>query len=201
MSPKPVVIIDNYDSFVYNLAQYVGELGYQPMVFRNDRVTLKAIAGIDPGHLIISPGPGAPDDAGISNAVIQRFAGKVPILGVCLGHQCIGQVFGGRIIASMQPTHGKSSPVVHDGRTIFRGLPVAIEGGRYHSLVIDPESVPEALEVSAASGGVIMGVRHRRFVVEGVQFHPESIMTAAGHDILRNFLSITEAVWPEAFDA
>ncbi len=189
-----MVIIDNYDSFVYNLAQYVGELGFQPIVFRNDRITLKDIAAIDPGHLIISPGPGTPDDAGVSNAVIRRFGGKIPILGVCLGHQCIGQVFGGRIIGASQPTHGKSTSITHDGMTIFRGLPSPIEGGRYHSLVIDPSALPEDLEVTAAGGGVIMGVRHRRFAIEGVQFHPESIMTVTGHDILRNFLSITEAL-------
>jgi anthranilate synthase/aminodeoxychorismate synthase-like glutamine amidotransferase len=201
MSHKPVVIIDNYDSFVYNLAQYVGELGFRPLVFRNDRITLKGIAGIDPSHLIISPGPGAPDDAGISNAVIRRFGGKVPILGVCLGHQCIGQVYGGRIVAAPRPTHGKSTPITHDGRTIFRGLENPIEGGRYHSLVIDPASFPETLEVSATSNSVIMGVRHRRYAVEGVQFHPESIMTAAGHNILRNFLSLKEAVRPETRNA
>ncbi len=191
---KKVVIIDNYDSFVYNLAQYVGELGFEPKVSRNDRITLKIISDIDPGHLIISPGPGTPDDAGISNAVIRRFGGKIPILGVCLGHQCIGQVFGGRIVGASQPTHGKSTSVTHDGRTIFRGLPNPMEGGRYHSLVIDPTGLPEELEVTATGGGVIMGVRHRRFAVEGVQFHPESIMTATGHDILRNFLSCTEGI-------
>ncbi|MEN8613736.1 aminodeoxychorismate/anthranilate synthase component II [Dehalogenimonas sp. THU2] len=197
MNDKPVIIIDNYDSFVYNLAQYVGEMGFTPLVFRNDRITLKRIAEIAPGHLIISPGPGTPDDAGISNAVIRRFAGKIPIMGVCLGHQCIGQVFGGRITAAAQPTHGKSSPVSHDGRTIFAGLHSPIEGGRYHSLVIDPDSLPDCIEVSATADGVIMGIRHRRFVIEGVQFHPESIMTGAGHDIIRNFLSLREAVQSE----
>ena len=194
---RSVVIIDNYDSFVYNLAQYVGELGFSPLVFRNDSITLKGIAEIEPGHLIISPGPGTPDDAGISNAVIRHFGGRVPILGVCLGHQCIGQVYGGRIVQAARPTHGKSTTVTHDGRTIYRGLPNPIEGGRYHSLVIDPAGLPEELEVTATGGGVIMGVRHRRFAVEGVQFHPESIMTATGHEILRNFLSITEALWQE----
>ncbi len=194
---KPVVIIDNYDSFVYNLAQYVGELGYTPLVFRNDRITLKRISEIEPSHLIISPGPGTPDDAGISNSVIRRFGGKVPILGVCLGHQCIGAVYGGKIVAALQPTHGKSSAITHDGKTIYTDLPNPIDGGRYHSLVIDRDSIPKTLEISAVSGDVVMGVRHRHFTVEGVQFHPESIMTGAGHDILRNFLSINKAVWPE----
>jgi len=195
LSLKPVVIIDNYDSFAYNLAQYVGELGYAPLVFRNDFITLKRIAAIGPGHIIISPGPRTPDDAGISNAVIRRFSGKIPILGVCLGHQCIGAVYGGSIVTAPHPTHGKSTPITHDGRTIFRGLPNPIEGGRYHSLIIDPSGLAEELEVSAKGGGVIMGVRHRRYVVEGVQFHPESIMTPAGHDILRNFLSVSGAIW------
>ena len=194
---KPVVIIDNYDSFVYNLAQYVGELGYTPLVFRNDRITLKRISEIEPSHLIISPGPGTPDDAGISNSVIRRFGSKLPILGVCLGHQCIGAVYGGKIVAALQPTHGKSSTITHDGKTIYSDLPNPIDGGRYHSLVIDRDSIPKTLEISAVSGDVVMGVRHRHFTVEGVQFHPESIMTGAGHDILRNFLSINKAVWPE----
>jgi len=197
MESKPVIIIDNYDSFVYNLAQYVGQLGWQPLVFRNDRVTLERIVEIGPGHLIISPGPGTPDDTGISNAIIESFGGRVPILGVCLGHQCIGQVYGGRIITAARPTHGKSTPISHDCRTIFAGLPNPFLGGRYHSLVIDRTDFPEALEVTATSAGDIMGVRHRRFVVEGVQFHPESIMTSAGHDILRNFLANNRAVRQE----
>ncbi|MGI2336271.1 MAG: anthranilate synthase component II [Dehalogenimonas sp.] len=195
MKNKPVIIIDNYDSFVYNLAQYVGELGYRPMVFRNDQITIKRILEIDPGSLIISPGPGTPNDAGISNEVILSFGGKVPVLGVCLGHQCIGQVFGGQVVTASLPIHGKSTLINHDGRTIFRMLPNPIEGGRYHSLVIDRTHLPEVLEVTATAGDVIMAVRHRHFVVEGVQFHPESIMTPSGHDILRNFLSNCEATW------
>lgn len=191
---KSVIIIDNYDSFVYNLAQYVGELGYAPQVFRHDAVTLRRISELNPGHLIISPGPGTPDNAGISNGVIKHFAGKIPILGVCLGHQCIGAVFGGRVIAATRPTHGKSSAIYHDDRTIFTGLPNPIEGGRYHSLVVDRDVLPASLEISAVSGEVVMGIRHRRYTIEGVQFHPESIMTSGGHDILRNFLFETAAV-------
>lgn len=189
MITKPVVIIDNYDSFVYNLAQYVGELGYRPMVFRNDRITLEDILEIDPGHLIISPGPGSPNDGGISNHVIHHFGGKVPVLGVCLGHQCIGQVYGGHIVFASQPVHGKSTLIHHDGRTIYRGLPNPIEGGRYHSLAISTTNFPTVLEVTAVAGEVIMGVRHRHFAIEGVQFHPESIMTPEGHHIVYNFLS------------
>lgn len=190
-----VLIIDNYDSFVYNLAQYVGELGKEPLVRRNDRLILDEIASLDPSHVIISPGPKTPREAGVSNEVIQIFAGKTPVLGVCLGHQCIGEVFGGRIVGAELPMHGKTSVVRHDGHGVFKGLPDPISVGRYHSLVIDPELLPDCLVVTARTeDGVIMGVRHREFVVEGVQFHPESIMTDQGRAIMRNFLSMNAAV-------
>jgi anthranilate synthase/aminodeoxychorismate synthase-like glutamine amidotransferase len=185
-----VIIIDNYDSFVYNIAQYLGELGWQPLVYRNDMLTLQQIERHKPSHIIISPGPCTPMEAGISNDVIRRFAGEIPILGVCLGHQCIGYVYGGRIVSAVVPTHGKHSLIYHDGKTVYRGLPSPFEAGRYHSLVIEEGSLPERLELSArTSDGVIMGVRHRQYAVEGVQFHPESIMTDVGHDVLANFLN------------
>lgn len=188
-----VIVIDNYDSFVYNLAQYLGELGWEPVVFRNDQVMLEEIEGLMPSHIVISPGPCTPLEAGISNDVVRYFGGKVPILGVCLGHQCIGHVYGGGISHASIPTHGKSSLIFHDGRTIYRGLPNPFEGGRYHSLVVTWNTRPLALELTAwTDDGVIMGIRHTEYTVEGVQFHPESIMTAAGHDILKNFLSYTE---------
>ncbi|MBI4267293.1 MAG: aminodeoxychorismate/anthranilate synthase component II [Chloroflexi bacterium] len=191
-----IVIIDNYDSFVYNLAQYVGELGWEPAVYRNDRVTLSEIKSLCPSHIIISPGPCTPLEAGISNDVIRHFAGKIPILGVCLGHQCIGHVFGARVIRAPVPTHGKSSLVYHDGKGLYRNLLNPLEGGRYHSLVVDWEALPPVLEPAARTGdGVIMGIRHREYVVEGVQFHPESIMTEVGHDVLKNFLSFQMPRW------
>jgi para-aminobenzoate synthetase component 2 len=191
-----VIIIDNYDSFVYNLAQYVGELGWQPAVYRNDRIAVAEIAKINPSHIIISPGPCTPLEAGISNDVIRHLGGKIPILGVCLGHQCIGYVYGGQVVRAPVPTHGKSSPVHHDGKTVYLGIPNPFEGGRYHSLVISRQEFPPALELTAeTSDGVIMGVRHREYVVEGVQFHPESIMTGVGHDILRNFLRHSGPRW------
>jgi len=191
-----VIVIDNYDSFVYNLAQYLGELGWEPLVYRNDQVTLEEIASLSPSHIIISPGPGTPLDVGISNDVIRRFAGSIPILGVCLGHQCIGYVYGGQVVHAPVPTHGKSSLVYHDGRTIYQGLPRPFEAGRYHSLVIKEATLPTALELTAITGdGVVMGVRHKEDVVEGVQFHPESIMTDGGHDILKNFLGFSQPSW------
>jgi len=184
-----ILIIDNYDSFVYNLAQYVGELGWQPEVYRNDKVSLEQIAALGPSHIIISPGPCTPLEAGISNDTIKRFAGKIPILGVCLGHQCIGHVYGAVVARAEVPVHGKTSLIYHDGRSVFQGIVNPFEATRYHSLVIKPETVPACLEVTAHTAeGAIMGVRHREFVVEGVQFHPESILTRPGHDILRNFL-------------
>jgi anthranilate synthase/aminodeoxychorismate synthase-like glutamine amidotransferase len=190
-----VLIIDNYDSFVYNLAQYVGELGKEPLVRRNDHVTLDEIASLAPSHIIISPGPKTPREAGVSNEVIQIFAGKTPVLGVCLGHQCIGEVFGGRIVGAELPMHGKTSVVRHDFHGVFEGLPDPISVGRYHSLVIDPGLLPDCLVVTARTeDGVIMGVRHREFAVEGVQFHPESILTDQGRAIMRNFLSMSAAV-------
>jgi len=186
-----ILIIDNYDSFVYNLAQYVGELGWEPLVRRNDSITLAEIEELAPTHIIISPGPGTPLDAGISNEVIQHFGGRIPILGVCLGHQCIGHVYGG-VVARHTPTHGKASVIYHDGKTIFSGLPNPIEAGRYHSLAIKAETVPPCLEVSAQTEtGEVMGVRHKDYVVEGVQFHPESVLTSTGHQILTNFLRLS----------
>ena len=193
-----VIVIDNYDSFVYNLAQYVGELGWDPVVYRNDQVALTEIDGLNPSHIIISPGPCTPHEAGISNDVIRHFAGKVPILGVCLGQQCIGYVYGGRIVRAAVPTHGKSSLIYHDGKTIYKGLPSPFEGGRYHSLVVKWDAFPSVLELTATTGdGVIMGIRHKEYIIEGVQFHPESIMTDVGHDVLRNFLNFLQPRWSE----
>jgi len=190
-----ILIIDNYDSFVYNLAQYIGELGWQPLVYRNDGITLEEIESLSPSHIVISPGPGTPLVAGISNDVVRRFAGKVPILGVCLGHQCIGHVYGGLIVRAV-PMHGKTSLIYHDGHTIYEGLPSPFEAGRYHSLAIKPGTLPPYLRVSAwTEAGDIMGVRHRDFVVEGVQFHPESILTDVGHDVLRRFLNFSQPLW------
>ena len=184
-----VLVIDNYDSFVYNLVQYVGELGAEPLVHRSDALTLDEIVDLDPDAVLISPGPGRPEDAGLSNAVIERFAGHRPILGVCLGHQCIGQVYGGEVVRAPQIMHGKTSLIRHEGVGVFEGLPTPLEATRYHSLVVDPATVPAELEVTAVTDdGVIMGLRHRELDVEGVQFHPESILTTAGHDLLRNFL-------------
>ena len=191
-----ILIIDNYDSFAYNLFQYVGELGFEPVVCRNDAVTLERIETINPSHIIISPGPRTPLEAGISNDAVRCFAGRIPILGVCLGCQCITHVYGGRIIHAEKPVHGKSSLVYHDGKTIYHNLPNPFNGGRYHSLVAQTEDLPPALEITARTeDGVIMGLRHRKFIVEGVQFHPESVMTDLGHDILRNFLEYRRASW------
>lgn len=188
-----ILVIDNYDSFVYNLAQYLGELGWEPLVCRNDQVYIEEIKEMAPSHIIISPGPCTPLQAGISNDVVRHFAGKVPILGVCLGHQCIGHVYGGLIVRANIPMHGKTSLIHHDGRTIFEGLPNPLEAARYHSLVIQPGTLPPYIEVSARTeAGEIMAVRHRDCVVEGVQFHPESILTQMGHDLLRNFLRLAE---------
>ncbi len=193
-----ILVIDNYDSFVYNLAQYLGELGWEPLVYRNDQVTLAEIEALGPSHIIISPGPCTPLEAGISNDIIRRFAGKIPILGVCLGHQCIGYVYGGQIVPAATPTHGKSSLVYHDGRTVYKGLPNPFEAGRYHSLVTEWNAFPSVLELTATtSDGIIMGIRHKEYVVEGLQFHPESIMTDAGHAVLRNFLSFSQPKWPK----
>ncbi len=187
-----ILLIDNYDSFTYNLVQYLGELGHESAVYRNDAITLEEIEKLAPSHIIISPGPCTPLEAGISNDVIRHFRGRIPILGVCLGYECIGYVYGGLIKRAILPMHGKESLVYHDGRTIFKGLPSPITVGRYHSLVIGPESIPvSSLEVSAKTeDGVIMAVRNRDEMVEGVQFHPESIMTKEGHRILNNFLAL-----------
>jgi anthranilate synthase/aminodeoxychorismate synthase-like glutamine amidotransferase len=184
-----ILVVDNYDSFVYNLVQYLGELGADPAVHRHDDLTIDEIVALDPDGVLISPGPGRPEDAGLSNEVIRRFAGVRPVLGVCLGHQCIGQVYGGEVVRAPAIMHGKTSLVHHDGGGVFAGLPDPFEATRYHSLVVDPGSVPAELEVTARTDdGVIMGLRHRTHDVEGVQFHPESILTASGHDLLRNFL-------------
>jgi len=186
-----ILMIDNYDSFTYNLVQYLGELGQELQVFRNDRITLEEIAALAPERIVISPGPGTPDDAGISCAVIQHFAGKVPILGVCLGHQAIGQVFGGRVVRAGRLMHGKTSLIYHDGRGVFQDLPNPFEAVRYHSLLVERETLPACLEISAETDlGEIMGLRHKEFPVEGVQFHPESILTRPGKALLRNFLKL-----------
>ncbi|MFZ5593546.1 MAG: anthranilate synthase component II [Pseudomonadota bacterium] len=191
-----LLMIDNYDSFTYNLVQYLGELGAEVRVYRNDQITVEEIVRLDPDHIVISPGPCTPNEAGVSMAVIAAFAGKVPILGVCLGHQSIGQVFGGRIVHAKQIMHGKTSMVHHRDAGVFRGLPNPFEATRYHSLVIEQASLPECLEVTAwtksEDGGIdeIMGVRHKQLAVEGVQFHPESILTQHGHALLKNFLEI-----------
>jgi anthranilate synthase/aminodeoxychorismate synthase-like glutamine amidotransferase len=188
--PARVLVIDNYDSFVYNLVQYLGELGALPLVYRHDAVDLQEIGRIDPDGLLISPGPGRPEDAGISQAAIEALAGTTPILGVCLGHQCIGQVFGGRVVRAGAVMHGKTSMVHHDGAGIFAGLPEPIEATRYHSLIVERESLPDELEVSAwTDDGTIMGLRHREHPIEGVQFHPESVLTAAGHRLVANWLA------------
>ena len=190
MAPR-VLVIDNYDSFVYNLVQYLGELGSLPIVHRHDEVDLEEIRRIDPDAVLISPGPGRPEDAGVSNDVIRELAGDVPILGVCLGHQCIGQLFGGDVVRAPAIMHGKTSLVHHDGLGVLKGLPQPFEATRYHSLVVDPASVPDVLEVTARTDdGVVMGLRHRELPVEGVQFHPESILTTGGHQLLENFLAL-----------
>jgi anthranilate synthase/aminodeoxychorismate synthase-like glutamine amidotransferase len=187
-----LLVIDNYDSFTYNLVQYLGELGETVEVRRNDRVTVQQIeAELRPERIVISPGPGTPDTAGITLEVIERFAGKVPLLGVCLGHQAIGQAFGGRVIRAPELMHGKSSEVIHDGKTIFAGLTDHFQAGRYHSLIVEKESLPASLEISARTADdIIMGLRHRELKVEGVQFHPESILTSEGKQLLANFLKL-----------
>jgi anthranilate synthase/aminodeoxychorismate synthase-like glutamine amidotransferase len=186
-----ILVIDNYDSFTYNLVQYLGELGQEPAAYRNDAITTQQVEDLSPSHIVISPGPCTPLEAGISNDIIRVFRGRIPILGVCLGHQCIGYVYGGKIVRAKLPMHGKESMIYHDGEIVFKGLESPLAGGRYHSLVIDPDSLPATLEVSAKTeDGVIMGVRNRPDMVEGIQFHPESIMTIKGKDILANFLGL-----------
>ncbi len=189
MGPR-VLVIDNYDSFVYNLVQYLGELGSEPLVHRHDALDLAAIDELAPDAVLISPGPGRPDDAGLSNDVIRHLGGRVPVLGVCLGHQCIGQVYGGRVVRAPEVVHGRTALVHHGGTGLFAGLPDPFEATRYHSLVVDRASLPAVLEVTAETDdGLVMGLRHRELGVEGVQFHPESVLTASGHDLLRNFLA------------
>jgi anthranilate synthase/aminodeoxychorismate synthase-like glutamine amidotransferase len=187
-----VVVIDNYDSFVYNLVQYLGELGAEPVVHRHDALDLAGLEALEPDAVLVSPGPGRPEDAGVSNAAIRAFGERgVPVLGVCLGHQCIGQVFGGRVERAPRVMHGKTSEITHDGRGVFSGIASPFTATRYHSLVVARDSVPDALEVTAESeDGLVMGLRHRELPIEGVQFHPESILTESGHDLLRNFLSV-----------
>lgn len=187
-----ILVIDNYDSFTYNLVQFLGELGQELRVFRNDKISLDEIAELDPDRIVISPGPGVPENAGISEDVVRRFHGKMPILGVCLGHQAIGEVFGGRIVAAPTLMHGKVSRIRHDGRTVFVGLPQDFVATRYHSLVV--ADIPACLEVTATSDdGVVMGLRHRSGPTEGIQFHPESIMTDVGRRLLANFLELGRA--------
>ena len=184
-----LLMIDNYDSFTYNLVQYLGELGEEVVVYRNDEITLEKIAALKPEHIVISPGPCTPNEAGVSVPLIKRFAGEIPILGVCLGHQSIGQAFGGKIVHAKQLMHGKTSNIQHTRQGVFRNLPSPFQATRYHSLVIERASLPECLEVTAwTDDGEIMGVRHKSLRIEGVQFHPESILTEHGHDLLRNFL-------------
>jgi len=188
---KMILLIDNYDSFTFNLAQYLGQMGENVEIRRNDQITLDEIEELQPERIIISPGPCTPKEAGISVPLIQRFAGKIPILGVCLGHQAIGAAFGGRVVRAKKIMHGKTSEIKHDSKTIFRGLPQPFVATRYHSLIVDRESLPRALEISAETDdGLIMGLRHRKLRIEGVQFHPESVLTDAGFQLLKNFLTI-----------
>jgi anthranilate synthase/aminodeoxychorismate synthase-like glutamine amidotransferase len=190
-----IFVLDNYDSFTYNLVQYLGEMGQEVVVRRNDQTTIEQIAESKPSHILISPGPCTPQDAGISIELIRHFAGKVPVLGVCLGHQAIGAAFGGQVVRAAHLMHGKTSAVEHDGRTVFRGVPSPFEATRYHSLVVAEEGLPGELEISAHTvdqngSRVIMGLRHRHCPVEGVQFHPESVLTQHGRELMRNFLQL-----------
>ena len=186
-----VLVIDNYDSFVYILVQYLGELGVEPVVCRHDQISLEEAINLNPERILISPGPGSPDDAGISNSLIAHFKDVCPILGVCLGLQCIGQVFGGKVIRSPQVMHGKTSEINHDGKGIFDGLPNPFNATRYHSLIVENSSLPDELEISAKSNdGLIMGLRHMRYPIEGVQFHPKSILTENGLTLIKNFLQL-----------
>jgi anthranilate synthase/aminodeoxychorismate synthase-like glutamine amidotransferase len=191
---RRVLVIDNYDSFVYNLVQYLGEAGAEPVVHRNDAITLQEAIDLDPDGILISPGPGNPDSAGISNDMILHFTGRKPVLGVCLGLQCLGQVYGGTVVRAPEIMHGKTSLVRHDGSGVFTGLPQPLEATRYHSLVVARETVPDVLEISAETDdGLVMGLRHRDAPTEGVQFHPESVLTVAGHDLVGNFLAQVDA--------
>jgi len=186
-----LLVIDNYDSFTYNLVQYFGELGADPVVKRNDAVTVDEVEKMAPERIVISPGPGSPKDAGISMELIRRMGSRVPLLGVCLGHQCIGEVYGGKVVRAGRLMHGKTSPIRHDAKGVFRGLPNPFEATRYHSLIVEKSSVPDGLEISADTAEEeIMGLRHREYPVHGVQFHPESILSKEGKDLLANFLKI-----------
>lgn len=186
-----VLVIDNYDSFVYNLVQYLGELGQECLVFRNDKIGLKQVEKLSPSHIVISPGPCTPNEAGISLQVVKYFAGKIPILGVCLGHQVIGQAFGAEVIRAPKPVHGKTSLIYHSSKGVLKGIPSPFEATRYHSLILNETNLPAELEVTAwTDDKIIMGVKHRQFEVEGVQFHPESILTRYGHKLLENFISL-----------
>ena len=187
-----VLVVDNYDSFVYNLVQYLGELGADPIVHRHDALGIDELRALEPDAVLISPGPGRPESAGVSNEAISAFgAAGVPVLGVCLGHQCIGEVFGGVVVRAERVMHGKTSEVDHDGRGVFAGLPDPFTATRYHSLVVDADSIPDCLEVGATTvGGIVMGLRHRELPIHGVQFHPEAVLTVGGHDIIRNFLDL-----------
>jgi anthranilate synthase/aminodeoxychorismate synthase-like glutamine amidotransferase len=190
-APLSVLLVDNYDSFTYNLYQYLGELGAETRVVRNDELTADAAIALAPDRIVISPGPGTPDQAGITLDLIRRAAGRIPLLGVCLGHQALGQAFGGTVLRAPKLMHGKTSQIHHDGRNVFAGLPDPFTATRYHSLVVARETVPESLEVSAwTDDGIVMGLRHREHALEGVQFHPESILTTVGKDLLRNFLEL-----------
>jgi anthranilate synthase/aminodeoxychorismate synthase-like glutamine amidotransferase len=185
-----VLVIDNYDSFTYNLVQYLGELGVEPIVVRNDAITIDEARALSPDGVLLSPGPGRPEDAGMLCAAITAFAGVVPVLGVCLGHQAIGQVYGGNVVGAPHLVHGKTSPISHNSEGVFVGLPNPLAATRYHSLIIERETLPEVLSITASTDdGMIMGVRHKSLDVEGVQFHPESILTTCGHDLLRNFVA------------
>jgi anthranilate synthase/aminodeoxychorismate synthase-like glutamine amidotransferase len=184
-----ILVLDNYDSFVFNLVQYLGEMGAEPIVHRSDALSIEQIVDLAPDGILISPGPGRPEDAGLSNEVIVRLGGKIPIFGVCLGHQCIGQVYGGDVVRAPQIMHGKTSLISHSGVGVFAGLPDPFEATRYHSLVVERSSIPDVLEITAQTeDGLVMGLRHREFDVEGVQFHPESILTVGGHQLVGNFL-------------
>jgi len=186
-----ILLLDNYDSFTYNLAQYLGQMGQELEVRRNDQITIEEIEELEPERIVISPGPCTPKEAGISVPLVEYFAGRIPILGVCLGHQAIGAAFGGRVIRAPKLMHGKTSEIEHDGKTIFRGLPQKFTATRYHSLIVERKSLPRSLEISAETAdGTIMGLRHRKLRVEGVQFHPESVLTAQGLKLLENFLSV-----------
>ncbi len=188
---QKILMIDNYDSFTYNLVQYLGELGQELLVYRNDKLTLEEVKRLKPDRIVISPGPGSPKDAGVSNEVIREMGPKVPLLGVCLGHQCIGAVFGGKVARNWRLMHGKTSPIHHDKKGIFRGLPSPFEATRYHSLVVRREGLPAALQITAwTKEKEIMGLKHKRYPIYGVQFHPESILTEVGKELLKNFLKV-----------